>query len=131
MSFVSPVVDRIDHVEVFVRDIEAAQTWYEKVLGLKEVYRFDPHPVMIGIGGSKIALFKSRRDGPNNSDDDTQPPIRWRCVAWLVASDRFTAAQDHLRACGVAFDGPIDHDGNPSIYFSDPDGNPLEITCYP
>lgn len=33
------VVDRIDHVEVYVRDVEAAMAWYEKVLGLKEVFR--------------------------------------------------------------------------------------------
>ena len=86
---------------------------------------------MIGIGGSKIALFQAKRDGPDHGDNDAQPPIRWRRVAWLVASDRFAAAQDHLRACGVTFEGPIDHDGIPSIYFGDPDGNPLEITCYP
>ncbi len=97
-------VERIDHVEVYVRDVETAAAWYQKVLGLEEVFRCDPFPVMIGTRGSKIALFQAPRDGPDNSDDDTQPPIRWRRVAWLVTSDRFAAAQDHLRACGVAFD---------------------------
>ncbi len=127
----SYAVDRIDHVEVYVRDVEVAASWYDKVLGLKEVRRWDPGPVMIEAGGTKIALFKAKREGPDNSDDDNQPPIRWRRVAWVVASDRFAGAQDHLRACGVAFDGPIDHGGAVSIYFRDPDGNPLEITCYP
>jgi catechol-2,3-dioxygenase len=40
-------------------------------------------------------------------------------------------AQRHPRERRVAFTGPIDHDGPLSIYFADPDGNPLEITCYP
>lgn len=125
------VVNRIDHVEVYVRNIDAAIEWYGTVLGLKEVYRSDPQPVMIGAGGTKLALFKAKHGVPNNSDDDAAPPIRWRRVAWLVPCDRFAAAQEHLRASGVSFEGPIDHDGIPSIYFNDPDGNPLEITCYP
>ena len=41
------------------------------------------------------------------------------------------AAQDHLQQQGVPFKGPIEHDGPLSIYFNDPDGHPLEITCYP
>ncbi len=82
----SYAVDRIDHVEVYVRDVDAAMAWYEKVLGLKEVFRSDPLPVMIGTGGSKIALFKAKRDGSDNSDDDTQPAIRSRRVCWSTDS---------------------------------------------
>ena len=47
-------VESIDHVEVFVRDREAAVAWYADVLGLKEVARWDPEPIMIGAGGSKL-----------------------------------------------------------------------------
>ncbi len=124
-------IDELDHVEVFVRDIEAAIAWYDRVLALKVVRRWEPAPVMIGAGGCMIALFKARRDGPDNSDADTQPAIRWQRVAWRVAPEAFEAAQQHLHECRVAFTGPIDHDGPLSIYFTDPDGNPLEITCYP
>ena len=124
-------IDQLDHVEVFVRDIEAAVAWYDRVFGLKVVRRWDPAPVMISAGDAMIALFKARRDGPDNSDGDTQPAIRWRRVAWRVLPETFEAAQEHLRACGIEFEGPIDHDGPLSIYFVDPDGNPLEITCYP
>ncbi len=124
-------IDQLDHVEVFVRNIDAAVAWYDRILGLKVVRRWDPAPVMIGAGGSMIALFQARRDGPNNGDDDAQPAIRWRRVAWRVAPEEFEAAQLHLKQCHVEFTGPIDHDGPLSIYFNDLDGNPLEITCYP
>lgn len=124
-------IDQLDHVEVFVRDIDAAIAWYDRVFGLKVVRRWDPAPVMISVGDAMIALFKARREGPDNGDGDTQPAIRWRRVAWRVAPEKFEAAQQHLRTCGVEFTGPIDHDGPLSIYFNDPDGNPLEITCYP
>ena len=54
-------IEQLDHVEVFVRDISAAVAWYDRVLGLKVVRRWDPEPVMIGAGGSMLALFKGKR----------------------------------------------------------------------
>ena len=122
-------VDQIDHVEVFVRDIEAAAQWYAKVLGLKEVGRWDPEPVMIAAVNTKLALFRADPAAPSNPDDKSRSP-RWRRVAWLTTAEGFIEAQEHLRQCGVTFSGPIDHDSAESIYFRDPDDNPLEITWY-
>jgi catechol 2,3-dioxygenase-like lactoylglutathione lyase family enzyme len=105
---------KFDHAEAFVRDRDSAVAWYEKVLGLKEIRRWDrPGPVMVGGPDGMIALFHAHRDGQNNSDDDRQPAIRWRRIAWRVEPGEFEQAQQRLRDSGVAFDGP------------------LEITCYP
>ncbi len=57
-------VQRIDHVEVFVRDIEMALEWYARVPGLEIAYRWDPEPVLIGAGDTMLALFKARLEGP-------------------------------------------------------------------
>ncbi|MEE8524127.1 MAG: VOC family protein [Thermoanaerobaculia bacterium] len=120
-------VERLDHVELFVRDLEAAVSWYRRVLGLEEIRRWDPHPVMIGRGGTMLALFRDRGD-----EEPRAPALgNFRRVAWLTDGAGFEAAQSHLKELGVAFDGPIDHDGPRSIYFVDPDGHPLEITTYP
>ena len=124
-------VDQIDHVEVFVRDIDASIHWYAKVLGLKEYFRSDPEPVMIGAGDTKLALFTAETNAPSPIPSNPREPLRWRLVAWRTTPERFAEAQRHLKEHGVAFDGPIDHDGPVSIYFNDPDGHPLEITCYP
>jgi catechol 2,3-dioxygenase len=122
-------VDGIDHVEVFVRDIPASLQWYEDVLGLKQAGGWDPEPKLIGAGENYLALFRARTHGSDNSDDEKQPPIRWRRVAWRTTKRKFAFAQEHLRAKDVHFDGPVDHGDSQSIYFNDPDGNPLEITC--
>lgn len=114
-------VQGIDHVEVFVRDLDTAARWYEQALGLKEIVRWDPEPVMIGAGGNKLALFRGGR--PSS-------PGGWRRVAWRTGRAGFEAAQQHLRSLGIAFQGPVDHQTAWSIYFRDPDGNPLEITYY-
>ena len=130
MSF---AVKAIDHVEVFVSDIAAAAKWYEEVLGLKEMARWDPEPVMIGperVGASvaKLALF--RRDSARAA---SAGPLKisegWRRVAWLVDKAGFEAAKKHLESRGIRFHEQ-DHGMSRSVYFSDPDGNPLEITYY-
>lgn len=119
-------VERIDHVEVFVRDLESAVRWYDDVLGLKEIRRWDPHPIMIGLGDTKLALFKAAA----GSQSEPMAGVRWRRVAWLTDETGFAHAQRHLKARNIPFEGPIDHEGAFSIYFADPDGNPLEITYY-
>ena len=127
MSF---TVDSIDHVEVFVQDIEAGIRWYSDVLGLKEVARWDPHPVMIGAGGTMLALFKAKAEPSLDEHHSVGEGPNWHLVAWRTTKEGFEAAQRHLTKCGVMFSGPIDHGSARSIYFSDPDGHRLEITYY-
>jgi catechol 2,3-dioxygenase-like lactoylglutathione lyase family enzyme len=122
-------VQRIDHVEVLVRDIEAAARWYRQVLGLEELRRWHPEPVMIGAGDTTLALFQAWPDAASADDDRRYDRIRWQRVAWRVDRAGLEAAQEHLTSLGVDFRGPVDHGTSLSIYFHDPDGNPLEITC--
>jgi catechol-2,3-dioxygenase len=122
-------VGSLDHVEVFVRDIESAARWYEQALGLTEIGRWDPEPVMIGAGGTKLALFRSRAP-VGQPTGELEITSGWRRVAWLTDKEGFKIAQRHLASLGIRFAGPQDHGQSHSIYFADPDGNPLEITYY-
>lgn len=123
-------IDGIDHVEVFVRDIDSAIRWYSEVLGLTVLYRWDPEPVMIGAGGTMLALFKAKPDAPATPNLRSTEGVGWHRVAWQTTQTGFEAAQRHLTERGVRFRGPVDHDIARSIYFDDPDGNHLEITFY-
>lgn len=125
----SYAVESIDHVEVFVRSIPDAIRWYGEVLGLRETARWDPEPVMIGRGGTQLALFEARRDMVDSAEKREPPPLRWHRVAWKTDRAGLEAAQAHLASLGISFRGPVDHEPTISIYFQDPDGNPLEITC--
>ena len=125
MSF---AVKAIDHVEVFVSHIAVAAKWYEDVLGLKEMTGWEPEPLMIGAGATKLALFRR-----NPARAPSAGPLRisegWRRVAWLTDKAGFEAAKKHLESRRIQF-GEQGHGTSRSIYFSDPDGNPLEITFY-
>jgi len=126
----SLVVQGIDHVEVFVRDIRTAIDWYEKVLGLKIIHRWEPEPVMIGMGTTKLALFQADTSAKPGAADEAGSTLRWHRVAWRIDPNRFQNAQLLLKDLGIRFRGPIDHGVAQSIYFADLDGHPLEITCY-
>jgi catechol 2,3-dioxygenase-like lactoylglutathione lyase family enzyme len=123
-------VDRIDHVEVFVRDLARSVRWYEKVLGLREVCRWDPEPIMVGAGDTKLALFQAEAHAAGPAPSQAPSPIRWRVVAWRTSAAGFQEALTHLTRLGVLFRGPVDHGTARSIYFYDPDGHALEITHY-
>jgi len=127
MSF---AVDQIDHVEVFVRDIDAASRWYADVLGLSEIHRWDPEPVIIGAGGTMLALFRAKPCPPATTDLRSREGFGWHRVAWRTTKTGFEAIQRHFTERGIGFRGPVDHDIAWSIYFNDPDGNLLEVTYY-
>jgi catechol-2,3-dioxygenase len=128
-TWMSFKVTSLDHVEVFVSDIQGAARWYEQVLGLTEIARWDPEPVMIGAAGTKLALFRSLAPARRQTGE-LEVTSGWRRVAWLTDKDGFKTAQEHLASLGIGFAGPQDHGLSRSIYFADPDGNPLEITFY-
>ncbi len=126
----SLAVKHIDHVEVFVRNLDDAAHWYAEVLGLQEIYRWAPEPVMIGAGDTKLALFHAAPDARGIPGGESATMAGWHRVAWRTDRDGFELFQKHLTKLGIGFRGPIDHRIAWSIYFQDRDGNPLEITYY-
>jgi catechol-2,3-dioxygenase len=120
----APVLERIDHVHVFVADRAAAEAWYERVLGLARLpelahWAAGGGPLTVGnaSGTIHIALFESAGQ-----------PCR-STLAFGVAAGAFRDWQDHLSAQLDRGVEVVDHGEALSLYFQDPDGNPFEITC--
>jgi catechol-2,3-dioxygenase len=120
-----PVLERIDHIHVFVADREAAESWYREVLGLRRVpelafWATDGGPLTLADAGGAIhlALFEK-----------PARPCR-STIALAVNAEGFMAWLKHLSGTfGQALQA-VDHQVAWSMYFADPDGNPYEITCY-
>lgn len=119
----APRLEGFDHVHVFVRDRAAAEHWYADVMHLTRVVRLafwarDGGPLTISndSGTVRLALFEA-------------PPRPCRStIAFAVDAGNFLAWRRHLES---ALDQPPrleDHEVTWSLYFSDPDGNPFEIT---
>jgi catechol 2,3-dioxygenase-like lactoylglutathione lyase family enzyme len=122
-------LERIDHVAITISDIENSIKWYKEVLGLEQYYdgAWDGVPIMMGKGGTCVALFKVREKNPI-------PSPGWKALAMqhlAFRADRknFEKAQESLKENGIEFRF-VDHEISHSIYFKDPDGHELEITTY-
>jgi len=125
----------IDHVELFVPDRAEAAAWYAKALGLHpvpgtETWAEDPDgPLMLSAdgGGTKLALFRGRPQGP-------QRTAGWHRVAFRVDGRGFLAFLHHARTLALRDRShPLriyDHSRAFSAYFSDPYGHRLEVTTY-
>jgi catechol 2,3-dioxygenase len=122
----------LDHVNIYVRNAERAHHWYVDVLGLhtQDVARVPETGRVRGVflacdpdHAHDIALF----DAGEEAEGPRKNQVGLNHVAWRMASlDDLAQMYERLRAKGV----PIhvaDHTVSIGIYFSDPDGNGLEV----
>lgn len=120
-----PQLDRVDHIHVSVADRKLAELWYREVLGFRRRAGFEvwavPHgPLMLEnpTGAIVLALFEKPRE--NNSS----------VIAMGVTGPAFLQWLEHLSRRLQKDLEPVDHGLAWSLYFSDPDDNPFEITTY-
>ena len=121
----APELQGIDHIHVFVTDRARSEAWYANVMGLRRMPEFEtwaaeagPLTLANASGTVHLALFERRVS---------------RCLSTVAL--RATAAgllawRSHLER---VLDRPValvDHQLAWSMYFSDPDGNPYEVTTY-
>lgn len=131
-------VEQVDHVHVFVRDRRAAARWCERVLGLSVMEGHSDltdgggGPLVVSSDGGSTGLALFRR-----ADDETWPSVA-TTVAFRVGGKGFLqflarqGGEDDADSEGprLTRDDVVDHDYCYSLYFSDPDGNPYELTTY-
>ncbi len=126
-------IEDIDHIEMFVSDREKAAKWYEEIFGLKPIKELEMWskigPLFIGNKDRSVTLAimngKKENDGSINR------------MAFRTTGEKFVEFLDRVDGLDLFFlqekitkEQVVDHDLSYSIYFDDPDGNKLELTCY-
>lgn len=122
----------LDHVNIFVRSAERSHRWYTDILGLhtQDVFHFPGTERMRAVFLScdpghahDIALFDVGEDAAGQDKGQ----VGLNHVAWRMASlDDLKEMYQRLLDRGV----PVrvaDHSVSIGVYFSDPDGNGLEV----
>lgn len=123
-------IDRLDHLVITVRDVEATLAFYERTLGMRREI-FEGGRVSLHFGRQKINVH------PYPSDveivaKDPRPGTADLCFVTEAPIDDVVA---HLAACDVPVEmGPIARSGAlgpmTSVYIRDPDENLIEISVY-
>ncbi len=124
-------LDRIGHCAVRVRDVERAKKFYIDVLGFQFMEQDPDHGgVFMSLPGDGHTIDVSPVKDPENAPGPVQGSERVGVahIAFKVASyEALEEAYETLKANNVDVARMIDHVSQRSIYFSDPDGNGLEI----
>ena len=123
-------IDRLDHLVLTVRDVDASCTFYARVLGM-DVVTFAGGRKALAFGSQKINLHPAGREFEPKAHAPT-PGSADLCLISAVPLDDAIA---HLAACGVAIiEGPVMRTGATgpirSVYFRDPDLNLIEVSSY-
>ena len=123
----SEMIERIDHLVLTVRDIEASIAFYTRVLGVEAV-TFAGGRRALSFGQQKINLQTLGQEVRNHA-----------CIGsgdlCLITKWEVQEILDHLKQQNIAVvEGPVAKSGAlgpiTSVYFNDPDGNLIEVSRY-
>jgi catechol 2,3-dioxygenase-like lactoylglutathione lyase family enzyme len=129
------MIDRIDHIVLNCRNVEATASWYERALGFRrETYSSPAAP------GPRIALkFGQHKFNLRQTSDASWGTCKVDAPGSLdlcfVAEAGLKPVIARLEAAGVPIvAGPAPRSGAlgpmTSIYCEDPDGNLVEVSTY-
>jgi len=125
-------LDRIDHVVLNCRDIEATAAWYQQVLGMEPEQFGEGRRTALRFGTQKLNLRPTGAENWVTGAVDA-PGSQDLC---FVAATPIADVVRHLEACGVDVEmGPVERTGAlgpmTSVYCRDPDRNLVEIAVDP
>ncbi len=107
---------------VAVKDLKAAQRFYEATLGLRQLHA-DDETILFAAGGAQLLVYRSEYAGTNQATS-----VTWSVGAELEAIVRGLAGKgvgfEHYDMPGMSREGDVHSGGGVKVaWFKDPDGN--------
>ncbi len=122
-----PAAVSLGHAHLLVRDLARSVAFYTELLGLQVTEQRPGEWAFLSSGDAhhELALSQVGTEAPGPQDGG----VGLFHLAFDVPDKRaFAEVLQHLIQRGVAV-RPVDHRISWGVYFSDPDGNGLEISC--
>lgn len=122
------MIERLDHLVLTVRDLEATCAFYSDVLGM-EIVTFGEGRKALTFGQQKINLHQAGRE----FEPKAMQPTPGSTDLCFLASVPLQEVADRLQSRNIAvLEGPVLRTGAlgqiESLYIRDPDGNLLELS---
>jgi catechol 2,3-dioxygenase len=120
-------IQRVGHVVVKMRDLEAAKRFYGEILGMR-ISSESPIAVFFRFADyhHDIGVFKVSDEAEAPREDQ----VGLLHFALVVDSqESLVEMYQHLKDCGVSIRATLDHGMTRSLYIHDPEGNAIEIYC--
>jgi catechol 2,3-dioxygenase-like lactoylglutathione lyase family enzyme len=123
-------IDRIDHVVMTVRSVDATCAFYERVLGIQSV-TFADNRRALAFGRQKINLHAAGREFEPKAHLAAPGTVD----ICLITTTPLAEVVAHFARCEVPIlEGPVQKTGATgpirSVYFRDPDLNLIEVSNY-
>jgi catechol 2,3-dioxygenase-like lactoylglutathione lyase family enzyme len=113
---------------LYVSDLERADAFYTRVLGLQHVVKDSARHVFYYCGASVFLVFNAEATRSATASVPTHGAAGPGHIAFQIHADEISSWRDHLKACAVEIEQELAWpEGGYSIYFRDPDGNSLEL----
>lgn len=118
----------LGHVNIYVRNAERSQQWYEDVLGL-HTYDFRPGRAAFMSAdidqSHEIALVEVGQDAASHQ----QNQVGLNHMAWMMESlDDLKELYERIKTKNIPIERVSDHGISIGIYLHDPDGNGIEVS---
>jgi catechol 2,3-dioxygenase-like lactoylglutathione lyase family enzyme len=131
-------IKALGEVSIRVKDLDAMQKFYEEVLGLEVLRRdesfvffkiaegYGGHPQLLALFDAANLDFLEARSLQLSSSQSTLHHI-----ALNISLDDYEPEKKRLQGLGLKVSA-VEHEWIHirSLYFSDPEGNQLELVCY-
>lgn len=117
----------LGHVAIRVSDRERAERFYSGVLGLPIRGHLGDDMTFFGVNADQfqdLAVIEVSTEEPTQAGQLGLDHVAFRVGNSL---DELRTAVERLRAHGIEVGAIMDHTWSNSVYFSDPDGNGIEL----
>lgn len=115
---------------LYVDDLDAAENFYSRILGLKVVSREGNRHLFFRCGEAMFLLFNPARTMDPGNDVPPHGARGAGHVAFQVPGAEIPRWKERLELHGIEIEQVMEWPGcGHSLYFRDPSGNSVEIVC--